>query len=242
LEALGQIYDAFLIASDSRTASVGEDLQFSDLERSKCRYIGYVSIPVSRAEIENTRLHRGLKPGDRWVVCSAGAGLHARDLIQDCLDLAKEFAGIHFDIVSGPSCLPLTHWTPPSIFFDGRVRVSSERADLRGSHAAADAVICHGGYNTLTETMEGGAALIVDVRHDPHGERVKHARRLQSHYPISIVDNAVDLKLNLRAAVTGNTERRPVRDKTTLQFDGCGEFKRMVSETLEISIPEMAAR
>jgi predicted glycosyltransferase len=232
LDALVDVYDAFLIASDPQTASSPDDLRFTGRERSRCRYIGYVSLPISKDEIESARVRRGLKPGDRWVVCSAGAGLYERDLIERCMDLAKEFSEIHFDIVAGPSCLSWTPSAEPSVFFDGRVRVSHQRADLRVAHAAADIVICHGGYNTLTEAMEGGAELIVQVRNDPSLERGRHARRLQRHHPISVVEDAGELRASLRAALARAPKRQPARKAATLQFDGCGEFKRLVLETL----------
>lgn len=235
LDKLASSYDGFLIASDARTSHVEEDLQLKNGLAAKSHYIGYVSLPVSRGEIESVRLQRGLRENDRWVVCSAGSGFHSAPEFGDWLHLAEEFRDVHFDIVLGPSywgCAPSAN---PSVFFDGRVRLLTEHPDLRLFHAAADVVISHGGYNALTETMEGGAPLIVDVRNDPHQERVRHARELQRYYPITITESPEQLRTSLCVALSNSSPRRPVRNGSALDFNGCDEFRRLISERLATS-------
>jgi len=240
LEALTQFYDALVIASDPRTAQVDEDLQFTDRERSQSHYIGYVSTPVSQKEIEGARYRRGLKPGDSWIVCSAGSGFYNTRNFDDWMSLTKDFTGVHFDLVLGPSYMGNIPSGTPSIFFEGRVRVTTEQPDLRIAHAAADVVLSHGGYNTLTETMEGGAPLVVDVRHDPLLERRRHALQLQPYYPIFVAQSPSELKLGLNEALNGRVNRRPVRATKSLKFDGCDEFGQLVSEHLGLCVPNAA--
>ncbi len=224
-----RLYDRILVAGDPRTATVDEDLGFGAPERAKLRYIGYISMPVSAAEIDAARRERGLGPRDRWVVCSAGAGLATGDLIEDCFRLAEGFPEAHFDIIAGPRSTRAMDVGSSSWRDGGRVRVALQRRDLRIAHAAADVVICHGGYNSVCEVMEGGATLIVDGRNDVHGERGRHARLLQSHYPLAIAEEAPDLARHLRAALSGALDRRPIRETDALAFDGCGEFARLVA-------------
>ena len=112
LAALG-LYDRILVAGDPRTAVVAEDLGFRAEERAKLRYIGYISMPVSAVEIDATRRERGLRPRDRWVVCSAGAGLVTGDLIEDCFRLAEAFPEAHFDIIVGPRSTRFIDAGPP---------------------------------------------------------------------------------------------------------------------------------
>jgi predicted glycosyltransferase len=225
---LGRLYDAILIASDPRTARVEEDVGFGDHERSRCQHIGYVSLPVPADRIEETRRRRGLAPGDRWIVCSVGSGFYHRDLIADCLELSRQLPDIHFDLVSGPGSpgQAVAARSRPGI--DGRATLAREVTDLRAMHAAADIVICHGGYNTLTEAMEGGAALIVDTRGDAHRERARHVGRLQPYYPIACGEGPADLARHVRVALSGAPERRSIRARRALDFDGCAAFARLV--------------
>jgi hypothetical protein len=55
---LGRLYDRILVASDQRTALVDEDLGFGDRQRLWCHHIGYVSLPVSPAEVQNAHRRR----------------------------------------------------------------------------------------------------------------------------------------------------------------------------------------
>jgi predicted glycosyltransferase len=230
---LGRLYDAILVAGDRRTALVDEDLQLGDRERQWCRYIGYVSLPVSPGEIRDARERRGLGPRDRWVVCSVGSGFYHPGLVADCLELAREFSAVHFDLVSGPGAPARTDGASEAPAADGRVRLAVERADLRVTHAAADVVICHGGYNSMTEAMEGGAALIVDVRGDVHRERARHARRLQPYYPVAYGEGVADLARHLRVALSSANARRSIRERAVLDFDGCRAFARLIAESAE---------
>jgi predicted glycosyltransferase len=230
LEALGRLYDAFLIAGDRRTTVCDQELGFTQRETSKCRYLGYVSLPVSRAGIAGTRRRRGVEPGDRWVVCSAGSGFYAREMTERCLALTRDFPRAHFDIVSGPKGLVPSQARQASLRADGRVRVAAARSDVRALHAAADVVICHGGYNTLTEAMEGGATLVVDTREDRTGERTRHVEQLRPHYAIASARDSAGIDGLLGDALSGAHPRRSVRDTAALDFDGCREFARLVSD------------
>lgn len=228
-EALGRLYDAVLIAGDRRTAVLDELMRFTGGDGSATHYIGYVSIPVSQAEIMAARQRRGVGPGERWVVCSAGSGFYNRHLIADCLGLSREFGSARFDLVVGPSGSPPE---PPddALLRGTRIQMVAHRPDLRLALAAADIVISHGGYNTLTEAMEGGASLIVDVRGDVFRERARHATRLQRYYPIAIAEDAGGLARHLRRALAARLERRSIRGTAALDFDGCREFGRLVLE------------
>jgi predicted glycosyltransferase len=195
---LGRLYDRILVASDQRTALVDEDLGFGDRQRLWCHHIGYVSLPVSPAEVQNARRRRGLSSQDRWIVCSVGSGFYHQSLIADCIQLCREFTDFHFDLVPGPGAPSEVAEACSVPGADGRVRLTHDRTDLRVVHAAADIVICHRGYNTLTEAMEGGAALIVDTRGDAHHERARHVRRLQPFSPVACGEGLADLARHVR--------------------------------------------
>jgi predicted glycosyltransferase len=222
-------YDAVLVAGDRRTALVDQDLGFDDRAEEWRHHIGYVSLPVSPEEIEVARQQRGLRPQDPWVVCSAGSGFYHPVLIQECLELAREFTEIQFDLALGSDASSTAETIPFAPPADGRVRLVSDRQDLRVVHAAADVVICHGGYNTLTEAMEGGARLIVDTRGDLHRERARHLARLEPYYPVLRSEGLPELRRHLHATLSRTPPRRSIRARGTLDFDGCQAFARIVS-------------
>lgn len=186
-QALENQYDRVFVTSDARVIDVGEEYSLSKSIRQKLCYTGYVAQESSAASRAATRVRRGVPAGAPWVVCSAGGGKLGERLIQECLRIAATNRHLFFDVVLGPRSAmrgELATW-PNS---DGRVRVLQESPDLPDLHAAADIVVCPGGYNSMVEALAGESELIcVPVQPDGGDEQFIHAQRLAVLYRLQMV-------------------------------------------------------
>lgn len=184
---LNKKYDRIFIASDKKISN-GKEYSWLPVEiQKKMVYSGFTVMNVTDEEVEMTRkkyLPFGYK---NWFVCSIGGGRIGSELLKDCIVLAKDkrFADDYFDVVLG-NYNPL----PKEIigqYKSNNVRISNCINSLYLFHAAADSVICCGGYNTLLEAMKGKRKLVYSksVRNDTiDDEQTTNIRMLSKYYDI----------------------------------------------------------
>jgi predicted glycosyltransferase len=227
--ALAAHYDRIFVAGDRRIVDVAAEYAFPPPIAGKLDYVGYVVEPVAaevRARLRSSRLGGG----GPWVVCSAGGGALGEALIEQCLRIAADRPGLVFDIVVGPrSSRP---WPEPhrEHYDQGSVRIWKEHRGLNLLHAAADVVICPGGYNSLLEALQGDASILcvpVQIRTDD--EQYVHAERLRRYRPIETVPDlgalgaALDDAVRQRTAPGAAASRRP-----GLDMDGIAAVRRRI--------------
>ena len=92
-----QIYDRIIVTADAKIADVSEIYRKDKNAFSKISYVGYVT--PSELDKHVVRLERGIK-NKKWVVCSAGGGGKAEFFFEQCVELAKKFPSIEFDIIT----------------------------------------------------------------------------------------------------------------------------------------------
>jgi predicted glycosyltransferase len=226
-------FDRVLVTCDPRVCDVREEYAVSPPLAAKVSHVGYVGEPVPDEEIERTRRERGLRPGDVWVVCSAGGGQLGERLAEECLRLSRTMPEpFVFDVIAGPKSRVGEEWRPSEALWEGRNRRMVEHRDLPLLHAAADAVVSAGGYNSIVEAMEGGAALLcVPVQREPGDEQYIHTSRLGSLYPLRVVLDLSRLGDEI-LSVSRNLERRRGRD--LLNLDGLSGIRELVFRDLGI--------
>jgi predicted glycosyltransferase len=210
-------YDRILIKSDERTATTCAELQFDADLLKKTQYVGYMARRPRKEELVETRRQRNIPDDAIWVACSLGSGYKSSFDIDDILDFCASNPDFHFDIVTGPKfpCQEL-----PAHRFGERVIVRPLHKSLSAVHSSCDALITHGGLNSLLEGLLGGAAVFVDVSmsQDPIAtdEREQHALMLSRYCPVSVLR---DRKLLLEAVGRLRTKPR-VKEKFELNVDG----------------------
>jgi predicted glycosyltransferase/glycosyltransferase involved in cell wall biosynthesis len=229
-------YDRLLVAADKRICNVVEEYGLSDKIGAKTEYIGYISEPVQCSVIAQMRAERGLGPEDKWIVCSAGGGALGEMLIEECMALPERFDGVFFDIVVGPRTAKQWPYLTADMHDEGRVRTHRECPFLAQLHAAADIVICAGGYNSTVEAMEGRARIITcPVQLRTNDEQFIHARRLSEHYPIRMVIDLHNLEDTLRETLTDlSICEYPPPARSVLDFDGSRRFRKIVLDDLAL--------
>lgn len=219
--ALRASFDRIVVAADRRVwdfaANYGLDTEIAN----KIDYVGYMSEPIGASEIAMKRAERGLGAGGRWIVCSAGGGALGEGLIEAFIGIAGSLGAAAVDIVFGPhSRLPWPAGACPSAA-SGDVRVHKECTSLALLHAAADVIVCPGGYNSLMECMEGGGQIVaMPVQPDRDGEQYLLSSQLARFYPVRTVSTAGELKRAIEAMVADPHVKRSVRELGQLNFDG----------------------
>ena len=229
-------FDRILVACDRRVCDVAEEYDLSPTLRQKLAYVGYIVDAVSAEEIARVREQRGLAPGDVWVVCSAGGGLLGEKVAEECLRLSRSLnSPFVFDVIAGPRSRVGAEWRSAEVFWEGRNRHMLEHQTLPLLHAAADLVVTPGGYNSVVESMAGGAALVcAPVQADPRDEQYTHTDRLAKLYPLRVVR---DLD-RLREEVVALAEARPrLRSEAALDLDGLARVRELIYQDLEIQLP-----
>lgn len=220
-DEISECFDRVVLAVDRAVIDVVQAHSLRRCIADRCVYVGYVA--PSKPTSINVRRRLSVPDGAVWVVCSAGGGRNADDLMRRCVALSFEFPEVCFDIVAGPRSfwsVPCSTQVPPNC----RVKLSC--SDLPEMNGSADVVICCGGYNTVCEAMVGGAHLLVHPNQSGlDDEQVTHAKRLSSHYPIHLVDSLPGLDDMLRVAIDrGQSNGRPA---AALDFGGCDAIRHL---------------
>jgi predicted glycosyltransferase/glycosyltransferase involved in cell wall biosynthesis len=192
-EALRTLYDSILVASDRRICDVAREYPFPAPIAAKMQYVGYVSTPVSAEQRVAVRRERGVGDSEAWVVCSANAGLQGASLNQECRRIPELLPEAWFDLVQGPRSA--TPWDAAGDCITiGRSRYFKECRYLSALHGGADVVVCGGGYNSLVESMEGGARIVCcPVQDRGDDEQHVHSERLSAYYPIRVEKDPSDV-------------------------------------------------
>jgi predicted glycosyltransferase len=203
LQAIRDYYHMILVMSDFRIIDMAKEYSLEAAVADKLVYVGYATEFPPLSRIAQARKERGLGAGDKWVICTAGGGKEGEALIERCWEIAQIFPECHFDIVIGPrSRLSLES----DVWTEGRrirlVHVDSQQLPV--TEAAADIVICRGGYNSLMESCVGNAAIIVAPIVTDY-EQVHHARRLSTYRDITMVDALSELDLALESVLQRKT-------------------------------------
>jgi len=107
-------------------------------------------------------------------------------------------------------------------------------------HGSADVVVTHGGYNSLVESMEGGARIVScytprDNSNNNDIEQRMHPERLSRFYPIRVITGVQDMPQAVaEAAEMSLAEDRP-RVREVLDFNGAENVQNVLIRDLEVS-------
>lgn len=194
IEILSKFYNRILIASDPKITSMDQYLWLPTRIKDMMTYIGFVTFPVSVNEINSTRNKFLFGSYKKWMVCSAGGGKRGGDFIKKCIGLshANSLSEWKIDIIFGNYSSiswpfgDMQHHTTKNVTFHKWIK------DLYLLHAAADCVVCSGGYNTLTETMQGIKKQVFSysvMNFDEEEEQVNNIRSLAKYSNIQEISS-----------------------------------------------------
>lgn len=195
LRVLSRHYERVFVACDNRVFSASE-YNFPDHISRKITNVGYVYTPPDddlRAVARASRKGQGDTP---WIVCAAGSGLSSERLIERCYQLALLREDCKFTIVLGPrSRLKLAEAAARC----PHVQLRTYEPQLSVLLSSCDIAIIHGGYNSLLESVYGGAAVIV-VPYEAEEEQLEHAKRLSTRSDVRLTSLS-DLEVTLDSCI-----------------------------------------
>lgn len=214
-------YDRILVTADQMVVDVAAEYGFNGIITSKIIYTGYVVEPVCNEARIQARLRRRVPDSAKWVVCSAGGGVEGEELVERVINFADRFPSVYFDLILGPRSRSRIN---PALASKGdQILVRKQDTTLPILHAAADIVICRGGYNSLLESIQGNARVIV-VPIEKSGDQRSHAVRLSNFNPISVCNlDALEqeFQITLNSGALAMTRQK-------LDFDGINSFRKII--------------
>jgi predicted glycosyltransferase len=176
----------------------------------KVYFTGYIPRKVPSAEsVANIRKEHGLQEGDRLVVVTTGGGgdgYTVMDSYLKMLESSTEPLPFRSILITGPF-MPKSE--RKNVFKRARklgVRMYHFYRQMEKIFAAADVVVCMGGYNTLCEILSQGTMSLVIPRETPRREQLIRAQTFKRHQLTDFIAwNEVTPKL-LRDKLTGLVE------------------------------------
>jgi predicted glycosyltransferase len=204
---IARVYDRIVVTADRRLVQVETEYGFVEAAAAKTMYVGFVDPHAVTADRHSVMNERSRPP---LVVCSCGGGLGGEEVFAACVAAAEQLRWVEFHIVLGPygtMRTPLVHC--PS---NCHIHNICENLDLL--HRRASLVITHGGYNSVTEAISGGARILVcHIQGGDQDERITFEKRLSSVYPIRAVADLArlpqEIEVEISAALGSGTIRFP---------------------------------
>lgn len=194
IDILAKYYTRILIASDPAITPMEQYLWLPVKIKEMISYIGFVTYSVSDNDIKIVRNNYLSSSNQKWMVCSAGGGKKGEEFINKCIELSRDnrLKDWKVDIIFGyySSILwpfgDVLNYTTKNVTFHKWIN------NLYLLHASADCVVCSGGYNTLTETMQGIRKHVFSysvMNYEEEDEQVNNIRGLSKYYYIKEIES-----------------------------------------------------
>lgn len=237
-EAVDRWYDELWVYGDADVHDLRDELRLSPTQARRTRFLGYL------ADGRRTGSTRPL-PGRRGtctVLAGVGGGVDGAELTRTLLTT------------------PLPAWTDlvllPGPFADPELRAELEHADRTRPElhvvdftdcfpdwaAAADAVVCMGGYNTVAEVLATPTPALVVPRTTPRQEQLVRARAMSARGLLDVAEDPTEATLSnwIRRATSGELDHAGARRHYDL--DGLAAVRRRGNELIELDATGMENR
>ena len=183
-DVLETAYDAILVYGAQEMHDITTAYDFSPALTAKTRYCGYIERATSHGDIHHIRARYGCMEGDRLVVVTAGGGGDGYPLLQAYLAGARSEEAPQRTVsvlVTGPF-MSAGERAQLGEMAGGlpHLRLVTFVEDMVDVMAAADLVVCMGGYNTLCEILSVGARALVVPRVEPRREQLLRAQAFEA--------------------------------------------------------------
>jgi UDP-glucose 4-epimerase len=171
--AIRELYRAVLIYGDRSVFDPIKAYTIPDEVAAKTNFTGYLADDVRTPGAEEVR-QRWTRPGRRLALCTLGGGADSYRLAQAFLTACTRLVASGWDglVITGPYIPADDASRLRAHPMGAAVPVVAMVEDLPSHLAAADAVVCMGGYNTICEVLAVGAAAVAVPRVRPRQEQL----------------------------------------------------------------------
>ena len=174
-ERIAANYSRVLVFGQPDVVDTVRDHRFPAAVAAMTSFCGYV-VSSARHEpalgVAEAPTPKGERP---HVLATAGDGADAVPLLETFLSTAAD-ASWRATIVAGPECAPATARRLESLAADAGVVFRGFVPSLPSEFSSLDALVCMGGYNTLTEAVASGVPTVCVPRVEPRTEQLARAR------------------------------------------------------------------
>lgn len=190
-DAIDTWYDRVLVVGSPEVFDLRREYQFPALAAAKVRFCGYIAREPGRQTRLQVRRRLGLDDHEPYVLVTPGGGADGSRMVEVAL------AGIlaqpaqwrpRTHIVCGPE-MPQETVARVMAMAQSQdwLTVETFNDDMMSLQAAADVVVCMGGYNTVCELLTCGRRAVIVPRVKPGVEQLLRAQRLSQMGLVSMV-------------------------------------------------------
>lgn len=237
-EAIRRYYDSVLVYGDRAVFDPIAEYDIDDDIADRAHFTGYLTDDLS-SEASGFR-QRLVAEGCRLALCTLGGGGDAFHIAEAFLQAAAALKpeGWRALLITGPYMAAQDVDGLRRMDTGPAVQIVEMVTDLPGYLAAADAVVCMGGYNTMCEVLAMGTPAVVVPRVTPRREQLMRASLFASRGLVRIVDPEVlspeVLAHELRRAATEGSQARRTLD--TIRHNGVLEAATHLDALLPLQI------
>jgi predicted glycosyltransferase len=181
-EAIDAYYDAVLVVGSPEVFDLRAEYAFPPFAAVKVRFCGYIAREPGRQSRAAVREQLGIASDEPLVLVTPGGGEDGHGLIADCLEGLRDLPLAErprTHIVCGPEMgEPARAALAQASAALPNVSLQDFSDDLMSLLAAADVVLCMGGYNTVCELMTLHRRAVVVPRVEPVAEQGIRAARM----------------------------------------------------------------
>lgn len=184
-ERIAEYYDRVLVYGQPDILDVSREYGFPEEVRRMTSFCGYVVDAAANRSQENGNAASVHQPPR--VLATAGGGEDGFALLAAFVEAAAH-AGWDAGVVSGPQCSPEDARRLNDLASTAGVAFRRFVPDLSSEFGSLDALVCMGGYNTLTEAAACGVSTVCVPRVQPRREQLIRAKAFASRGLLTLVD------------------------------------------------------
>jgi predicted glycosyltransferase len=236
-KAVELFYDRVLVVGMPEVFDVCQEYQFPAAVAKKVRFCGYIRKELGLKSRNLVRQELGIKPQEQLVLVTPGGGEDGYRLLETYLSAIQnpksKIQNLKSLIVCGPEMPADLREQIYQLAKDPNVQIEEFSDDLMSYIDAADAVVCMGGYNTVSEVLQLNKRAIVIPRFKPSQEQLIRSQRMADLGLLSAIHPDNLTPENLRQTLFNNLQENydlPVIPR--LDFNGLSRIAKEISDLL----------
>jgi len=214
-------YDSVLVYGQEEVFNTAAAYNFPTALRARTRYSGYVTNPAGSGNVSAFPPHPD--SSCPLVIATVGGGEDGfqllRNFIPACADSAWRAVA-----VTGPLMGGVEHSELEQLAHEHAIALHTFVPGLNHWFASAAAVVCMGGYNTITQTLAAAVPVICVPRVHPRREQLLRAEAFARLGLLRLVspDQLTPKRLRQEISTAIATPRSELRQRlqSTIEFDG----------------------